>query len=1393
MAIEVVHKKQTGSVAAATLKELTAATKGNLLVAFINQNASTAAPTGKDNVSGTTGWTADTTAGHHAVYTASANSIYIVTKTAVGGETELNPTAGAGGTIKGITYFEISGASTVIDAILLVNNGASASFVTSELLETKDPGDIILGVVGMASGNSEEIKPWTGFGPLVNVETASSFNVGGSLIPGEVVPLKSVTANWTKARVQGMIVVAFKPEAAKKEELKAKLEFSGTRKLMQVTKQFITPALSFLGTPARNITAALSAGLSFIGALPRNIVHGLSAGTSLTGSIPLKTEHLLAASTSFAVTLPQRATHVLSGGLSFAGILSRKAGHTLSAGLSLAGTLPRNVLHGLSATLGPAVSLVPSLFTGKFTRKLEAGLSFFVGNTGPNSVGTLADSLVRDPENPLSNGGKWSVITEYANVGEITAGIPLLAGWTGSSVESGARWNEEQSEPVVSIEIRNLAAGTGVGVWACLSATEKSGYLGKVNSTGAITIEKWVNNVQTILATGFLVSGLKGKLVLIVSGGELHLWIYSTAEGLNRWTELAKTTDSTYTTGYVGFTGKSANTHLKNFTFGPASAVSIVTFPQGKIIRHALSAAASFLGQLKLIAVRPIQAALTFAGSMIQSIRKAFQPVLTPTALLSRASRHPLSGALSFVVSLPRVSAPILRASLTFIGSLPRSITRRTLAGLEFLSEMAPVIGGKFVRKLTATITFQGSTARSILFKLGAVLSFVGNVGIARQIRHALGAGLSFAGILRRGVRKGFTATLSFASLPFVRTLVQALKAVLAFAGSFKPVPPPPPPRPPRLEAELIRFMYGPDRLRLMRVHPTVTGLSIEGATESDLPSTELVLEEVGNGLALGPPTPRPAPEPEPEPEPTPEPPAKSIRPPAEFFEEPVEEAWGLSTRMKPVPPLHGAFKAALTLAVAMQPNGPKATKGSVGFQVSLTPEKVVELGAGGYLGGWGVNTAYEAGAGYANKSNHSAVAGNMLPNNIITVQACRYSSFVLLSDGTVRTWGVHSQGTLGVPGTVTQPFPVQPAVTNVVGGSASGDHSVVVKSDGTVRTWGSNAYGQLGINVPGPPSGLKAGEASYEPVEPIGVENAIAVSTAGITDLALLSNGRVMAWGANMNGQIGDGTTIERPSPVLIPGLENVIAIASFGISNAATSLALLSNGTVMAWGWGIKGQMGNGEELNSHVPQLIPGFTKVIAIDGGQGQCFAIKDDGTAWGWGSNNGGGLGLGPVALNVNRPTQLPLSNVSFITGGLERGHAISQGKVYGWGLNNYGQLGDGTEEVKTSPVLLPLSGVESITDASLFSLVILQAPLTPTFTITKGVKSILLNWEGEPAEASWKIAWKLASAEKFGPITVLPTATRTFTITGLTSGEKYELYLQGPSQNGRKTTVATPL
>ena len=174
----------------------------DLLVLFINQSATTSAPT-------ITGWTV------HATYStygnAGVNSQYVAYQSSPGNVGTVTPTVGSGGTILGIVGFVVPGASTNVDVIVNeLSTSGSGTVKTSGSVTTTDPGSIVLAGMALAN-NSGTITAWTGTGPMNNLATTNIKNFGGYYVPGTTLSGATFTANWTNSRANCMLVVAFKP------------------------------------------------------------------------------------------------------------------------------------------------------------------------------------------------------------------------------------------------------------------------------------------------------------------------------------------------------------------------------------------------------------------------------------------------------------------------------------------------------------------------------------------------------------------------------------------------------------------------------------------------------------------------------------------------------------------------------------------------------------------------------------------------------------------------------------------------------------------------------------------------------------------------------------------------------------------------------------------------------------------------------------------------------------------------------------------------------------------------------------------------------------------------------------------------------------------------------
>jgi len=222
-------------------------------------------------------------------------------------------------------------------------------------------------------------------------------------------------------------------------------------------------------------------------------------------------------------------------------------------------------------------------------------------------------------------------------------------------------------------------------------------------------------------------------------------------------------------------------------------------------------------------------------------------------------------------------------------------------------------------------------------------------------------------------------------------------------------------------------------------------------------------------------------------------------------------------------------------------------------------------------------------------------------------------------------------------------------------------------------------------------------------PIVVPGLSGIVAVSAGEHHTVALKSNGTLVAWGNNNYGQLGDGTSTNRYRPVAIHGLSGIVAVSA----GSKHTVALKSNGTVVAWGNNDSGQLGDGTRIGRYSPVAVPGLIRVVAVSaGGRGgdisHTVALKADGKVVAWGSHAFGQLGLGYnsyVVFGSLRPVTVPgLNGVVAVSAGTDYTMARkSNGTVVGFGANG-GKLGYYNFGVENySPKIVPeLNGVVRI-------------------------------------------------------------------------------------------------
>ena len=314
-----------------------------------------------------------------------------------------------------------------------------------------------------------------------------------------------------------------------------------------------------------------------------------------------------------------------------------------------------------------------------------------------------------------------------------------------------------------------------------------------------------------------------------------------------------------------------------------------------------------------------------------------------------------------------------------------------------------------------------------------------------------------------------------------------------------------------------------------------------------------------------------------------------------------------------------------------------------------------------GSLFAWGRNTYGELGLNNEFISVSSPV--QIGANSYTSISAGNNNSLALALSGTNNVlygWGLNDSNQLNNIAAFSWR-----SVQSIAGIQASIGSTV-----GKLYLWGDNTYGQLGDNTLAARSsptqlGGFSGSAGYKEV-----------ITTPLNTMILLSDNSLLMMGDNTYGQLGQGDTISRSSPVQVG---SVGAWSAVTISGTGHVLAISISGVLFAWGNNQYNELGQSDLVvaNRSSPVSVGNNANWTKVSAGNNYSLAIIDTGALYTWGRNDWGQLG-----------TSVPLSFTNIGTGIASR----NDGKLYTWGQNTtYGQVGDGTSINRSAPV--QISGV----------------------------------------------------------------------------------------------------
>ncbi len=295
----------------------------------------------------------------------------------------------------------------------------------------------------------------------------------------------------------------------------------------------------------------------------------------------------------------------------------------------------------------------------------------------------------------------------------------------------------------------------------------------------------------------------------------------------------------------------------------------------------------------------------------------------------------------------------------------------------------------------------------------------------------------------------------------------------------------------------------------------------------------------------------------------------------------------------------------------------------------------------------------------------------------IIAISARTTFVLALKNDGTVWAWGENHYAQLG-RGSTAPAYEKQAVQTNITGTvvqiSAGGLHALALKDDGTVWGWGRNHREQV----------LKGGaDPILSPVATI-APNSKMIACGAYHSIVATTDNKVLTWGDNQYGQLGDNTWTSKGDPELtFGGLLNNPSIIVGGYTH---NIVKLANGDLYSWGNNKHGQLGIGHASTVIIPNLISSGTNIYQISGSKDFSICLTYNGELYAMGRNNYGQIGDSTTTSEF-LPMDTGLSGYKQIAVGRE--HVVALGndnKVYTWGKDTYGQLGNGAAGDSDVPV-----------------------------------------------------------------------------------------------------------
>ena len=361
---------------------------------------------------------------------------------------------------------------------------------------------------------------------------------------------------------------------------------------------------------------------------------------------------------------------------------------------------------------------------------------------------------------------------------------------------------------------------------------------------------------------------------------------------------------------------------------------------------------------------------------------------------------------------------------------------------------------------------------------------------------------------------------------------------------------------------------------------------------------------------------------------------------------------------------------SATAIDVKIDTHAPVISINTLAAKVAVGGSHACALTTGGGAKCWGAGGNGQLG----NFSFHNAtkpvdVLG--VSSNGAEIAAGQFHSCAVTTGGAVECWGQNLFGQLGTGNTTGSSTPVVVIGSGAAQVAAGDSHTCALMTSGAVKCWGRNNVGQLGTGN---------NTIRFSPTDvPSLSSGVVAISAGGSETCVVTSAGAVECWGSNNDGQLGDGTKVNRNAPVSVNGLSAGVAAISVGGSHACA--VMTAGGAAECWGLNSGGQLGDGTVVMRLTPVGVSGLSSgVAAISAGASHTCARTIAAAAECWGTNASGQLGDGTTTKRLSPVAVTGLSsNVADIdAGGSNSCAALTTGFAKCWGANASGQVGDGT-------------------------------------------------------------------------------------------------------------------